>query len=583
MELGSAILQVLMSFVILALLLAGIGSALRSLLGLRTDNTAALSLSVWVGYGLTLFCLQIWHLVLPVNVIAFCFFGIIGLGGLVWNRTDLWNWLRSVATIGWAGFAIVGVWLAYVVLLADVATGPIRNVDTGIYQYSSVRWMATYAIVPGLANLNARLGFNNSSLLFPTLLDAGFWLRSAQHVTCGVLFVALAAQFASATYGVIIQKIPKSSDVFAIFVLGYALHHSYFDATAFSTDMPVFGLASIVFIQIIRVVRDEIEDTREKAFVVAAAIFLAAVAISAKLSICVFAGCAALIVLWTTRTTVAKDAFGRRMLLGSIGASVLCLIIWSVRGVIVTGYPFFPLTVGAMPVEWRVPKNTADVVHHWITCWARKPWAHWKETLGRSDWIPGWWKTEMLPDVWDFRVPIAVFILSLVATGVHFRGARRSPLWLLLIPNIASLIFWFLTAPGIRLGTGNFWILAATCAMLAAFLMEHSGRPRLTKAFCALGLVVSLAASMSFQWVITEPGPSGGFYPSPQIEYFKFPTDSGLTVLIPKNMNEPASWDSPLPTTPYPHRKLSLRRPGDLSSGFKVEPFDDSIVIGITP
>ena len=587
MDLANAILAALASIVTVILLLAGIGCLIRSVFKLRTDSVQKSLLSIWIGYGSTLFTLQIWHLFSAVNLIAFLIFGLTGLCGLLLNRKDLWRWLRSVRSIGVTGYVITGLLALYALVLSDVAIGPIRNVDTGIYHYSAVRWMTTFPVVPGLANLNTRLGFNNSSLLFPALLDSGFWPRSAQHISSGVIFLTLAAQFAAAAFGVLTNTPAKLSDVFAVFVLGFGLHHSYYDATAFSTDMPVFALASVLYIQVIRIVRDELDDPRELAFTTGAAIFLAAVAISSKISLCVFTGSAVVIVLWTQWPRLRADAFGKRIVMGSLAASVVCMVIWSIRGAIVTGYPLYPITTGALAVDWRVPKETAVVVQHWITCWARRPWAHWKETLGRSDWIADWFRVEILPQVWDFQIPILLCILTAIPIVTQLRlakkGSLRSPLWLLLIPNLLSLIYWFFSAPGLRLGAGNFWLLAATCATLATFVLNEGLDPIYSKLFTRGGILLGFVAAAVVQWIILVPGSAGGWYPAPQITYFKFPSDSGLIVLIPENVNEPSSWDSPLPTTPYPHRRLALRRPGDLSSGFKVEPFDDSTVIGITP
>jgi len=475
--------------------------------------------------------------------------------------------------------------LIYSIILADVAIGPMRNIDSGIYHYSILRWTATYSIVPGLANLNARLGFNSSSLLFPTLLDSGFWPRSAQHVCSCTLFFALAAQLASSAYRLLTQNTALRSDVFAIFVLGFGVHYSYMEATAFSTDAPVFALSTVVFFHIFRIVCDEISEPRERAFVTAAVVFLAAVAISAKLSVCVLVGSATLILLWMTRRDDAGNVFRKRIVAASIALSAFGLIVWCVRNAIITGYPLFPLTLGALPVDWRLPRATPEVIQFWITGWARKPWGHWKDTQGRWDWISSWWSGQILPNVWEFRIPVALTLFSIVAGlfGKRADNAARKPVWPFLIPNLLSLVYWFLTAPALRLGAGIFWLLAATCAVLAFSRLEQTGRIRLARTFCAAGLLMAFISAAAVQRTILIAGPDAGFFPTWRITFLSFPSDNGVTVLIPADAGEPATWDSPLPTTPYPHRRLALRRTDDLSSGFKLEPFDDSIIVGIPP
>jgi hypothetical protein len=48
-------------------------------------------------------------------------------------------------------------------------------------------------------------------------------------------------------------------------------------------------------------------------------------------------------------------------------------------------------------------------------------------------------------------------------------------------------------------------------------------------------------------------------------------TDSGLVVHVPKDSTEDQCWDAPLPCAPSADRRLRLRRPGDLGSGFVID------------
>ena len=51
-----------------------------------------------------------------------------------------------------------------------------------------------YAIVPGLANLNGPLAFNNAHLLYAAMLDWGPWTRLIHHVANGLLLGAVLLQ-----------------------------------------------------------------------------------------------------------------------------------------------------------------------------------------------------------------------------------------------------------------------------------------------------------------------------------------------------------------------------------------------------
>ena len=48
------------------------------------------------------------------------------------------------------------------------------NYDSGLYHFSSIRWINEYAIVPGLGNLHGRLAFNQSFFTYVAALNPFF-------------------------------------------------------------------------------------------------------------------------------------------------------------------------------------------------------------------------------------------------------------------------------------------------------------------------------------------------------------------------------------------------------------------------
>src|SRR5262249_24842366 len=90
--------------------------------------------------------------------------------------------------------AIVGIVACLVV--AFLSCDAVILFDTGLYHLQAVKWNATYSVVPGLANLLARFGYNNSSLVFATFVD-GVWEGVSVHATSGFLLAAVLAQWFS--------------------------------------------------------------------------------------------------------------------------------------------------------------------------------------------------------------------------------------------------------------------------------------------------------------------------------------------------------------------------------------------------
>jgi hypothetical protein len=77
------------------------------------------------------------------------------------------------------------------------------------YEFQAVRWFFDYPLVPGLANLHGRLGFNNSHHLLAALLSRGRWAGHVNHLVNGFV-VALALVYVLVAMVRVIRR-PRSS------------------------------------------------------------------------------------------------------------------------------------------------------------------------------------------------------------------------------------------------------------------------------------------------------------------------------------------------------------------------------------
>ena len=167
------------------------------------------------------------------------------------------------------------------------------------------------------------------------------------------------------------------------------------------------------------------------------------------------------------------------------------------------------------------------------------------------------------------------------------RKTQLNPLgpecWLLLA-ILAGFAQWMWMAPQPRLGMYLPPLLGGIALMLAARAMRDVIPQRLAKIGFALLLVGALlpvaghlraeskrldggyvAAFRETLWL--PPGTDQGFYPLSKPKPREFITDSGLQIYAYKTK----CWDGKLPCSQDPVRNLWLRRPGDLSSGFRIE------------
>ena len=208
----------------------------------------------------------------------------------------------------------------------------------------------------------------------------------------------------------------------------------------------------------------------------------------------------------------------RRPFLIMVGLSTLLLGTWLWRGVVFSGYPFFPSTTLAMPVEWRMPRKDVEQFYG-LTVWcARDPdfKGSMKSTLKTWNWLPRWWR-RVLPATTRFAWPLQVGIagsvaiaLATVTSGILRKNAFH--LVLLSAPIFFDVAFWFFTAPDPRYLGPSIWLFAICPAL--TFVAESSSVGSLVSAasLCASAVPLFFLA-WEFDW--------NWRYPEPQLPTFK--------------------------------------------------------------
>ena len=91
------------------------------------------------------------------------------------------------------GFIISGIFAAIVFLIMAYGTSHgYMHYDTGLYHAQAIHWIEDYGVVPGLANLHVRLGYNSSAFALNALYSFAFISGRSYHVTAGFWALLLA-------------------------------------------------------------------------------------------------------------------------------------------------------------------------------------------------------------------------------------------------------------------------------------------------------------------------------------------------------------------------------------------------------
>jgi hypothetical protein len=561
-------LAIFFTWVALATGLIGVGSLFRGLL----SRDYFFADAFWMGLCVCVGVLEIWNLFLPITSWVTIFLLSAALFGHLVNRSVLLDNIRARSRPS-SSLVLSGV--SIVLFIAFRATGPCDHVDTGLYGASAVRWILTYPAVPGLANLHGRLGFNSSVFLCTAALGQGVWRDLAYHLFTGFGLAAMCITILPPCTRVIRRSPTSATDWFhsilAIPVFFWAARSRIVGA---QTDEPAtivcLVAAGIVF-DALRLKRGNAEGNSETPRI-AVATSLFALAVTFKLSTIVFAllaWCLAFRWIWTTSRSLPK----RRMYIaGALAVTLAILLPWSARGIILSGYPFFPVTALSLPFNWRTPPDVANWYAAGVRSWGRIPDASPSDTQGLA-WV-GAWLSRAVRNRVSFQVPLVISLGGLaVALGFRIRGKFRAAcpwLWLLL-PSLAGAGFWFMASPDMRFGQFAIWTAAGTLGSWGIVAATSERRGGHTGAAMAVLLGLLVWCLISFGW--KEPYRTLGSVRElpalPKAEVGVRRTISGLGVYVPAQGN--LCWDAPLPCTPYFDETLRLRRGPSMRWGFTSE------------
>lgn len=582
-EYVAGVICVVLSQIVLAGAFAGIGLAVRRTFGLTTPNMDDVFTAFWLGFSAIVVGLMLWHFVLPVTVVVLMLALLVGAAGFLMSRRDI---AAAFASEGWRTRR--GWLLAMVIVALYVANQGVADLtysDSALYHLQAVAWNKSYALVPGLANLYGPLGFNNASLLYGAMLDVGPWGGLGHRLANGLLLQVLALRVIIAVARIASQgRRAAGNEVFLVTLIPAVVALSLLGrlssyATATATAIVVLVIAERLY-ALLTVPR----EARETAYGVFCITTLSAIAVTLKLSAVVFAAPVTLVVLgvWLRRRA-RDDGMRRRTFAYALGAALLIGGAWMTRSVILSGYPLFPSTVAAMPVDWRTSTEHADAEYALAAHSAKASTMLVEVVAGRNKWgwLPRWWRIS-IRDPFDFIIPLGIALFS----GVALLWARRRPpppsaFWML-PPTLIAALAWFFLAPEGRYAIGFFWALAGLAvAEWWRIAPSSDAAPRRVVPVAIFASVSTLVIVPALHIPLEAPGSagktlvksvirmwdSGGWYNQiAQPKLMPYRTASGLMVSVP----EDRCWSAPVPCTPNPASTLELRDATNIRRGFRV-------------
>lgn len=598
---------VIFSWIYIFLILTGLGIWLIKLSKIKKFSSEIIFSSFWLGFFSVIFILQIWNLFLKVDFIIFILISIIGISGLIFKFKNIWQlFIKSYSRLYYLYLAIIfvlAIWLTHRAIL------PPLNPDSANYHITAIKWINNYPVVPGLGNLFDRLAYNNSSFLYVAFLEAGFWLQKSSYISNGIFIFVLLAFIVLCIFKFFINKSDlKYHNIFIILMLAPIFRESWLtNMSSPSPDLPVFLIGILLSYYFLKFIENYDNKEDKQTFTLFMIVILSSLGIVIKLNFIVFGLLTMIIVfiLWIVKIRYNISNLKKEFIY-ILFFPIFTIIPWIIRGLILSGYPFYPLAYSPFNFDWKIPVNDVAKMNNIIKGWARLPGKRYTDAIGNWHWLKEWIIVNILHRL-ELILPILLIITGIILI-IIFKNKLKEKIpslkffWFFSISLVFSIIYWFLSAPDPRFAGSMLWDLGIGILTISFIIIFKFKIPKLRVFIILLSLFLTLTycwyylpikgqrqfvKTLIFQGSISQAikkihfenyyfpvstlkrsWKNNAFYDIPEAKSQEFKTYSGLIVYVPSDGN---CWYAPLPCTTEFNPKLKLRIDNNLRYGFKIE------------
>ncbi|HEX9958007.1 MAG TPA: hypothetical protein VGA96_12145 [Fibrella sp.] len=509
--------------------------------------------------GLTVGLGWVW-LLAPINLATHLVIAALLAGYGFWQRPQpvmaLPRWKNP--GVGWlaVGLLFLAIWLRSSQLP--------RLADTGGYHAPMIEWIHEYAVVPGLANLNYRFGFNNSWFLLTAFFRFQLSPDVPWHGLNGWLMVML-GWFSLTEWHRWYQsgKHLLSAWLGGWLAVGLLLIF-HWTLSSPSPDLPTHAYVVLCFWAWLR--RTEPDQRQYTVGWTWLVLLFSLLALTTKLSAVTVLLLPAISILQTLYQRDWRNGLRLIITIGIVTGS------WWVGNVLLSGYIAYPSLsplVDWFSVDWKVPRGVIAVGLKNLQEGTRGD----NGPVFSLGWIPYWFKTRPLFEQALYAALLAAPFVVIgrrksMFTSLSGYGMAQVTAWL-------GVVFWFLLAPELRFGAGNILLALGLCYG-PVLCRATVGRGRAhwvgfsVAGLIGLAFVVAAIRRESVDWLL----PVG--YPDSPLGTYK--ADDRL-IQYPADEQRVANgirgywgncYDAALPCTPYPMPGLHWRGQ-NMQDGFRTD------------
>ena len=405
-------------------------------------------LRLLIGFMLTNVYAEIWSIFLPVNMWAVYILVFITLVIAYMCKQDM----AETVNISKAPKPAVIASVAVILLMAYGSSRGYMHYDTTLYHASAIRWIEEYGVVPGLANLQSRYGYNSAEFAHNALYSFKWYTGRSLHCTTG--FLAMVSAHLLYDKELFTGKRTIQSVDFVRIGLLYYLGVLFAQMVSPASDY----VANLLIFDILILMLGRVKDRTLPADHYVLISLLAIYGITVKVSL---APMVLICLIPFVYYIIKKDV---RSILFCIVSGLVIAMPYFIRGYILSGWILYPSTLIKLGnPDWQVPIGEAQYDAKEISMWGRgiTDATKWSEVT-LTNWIPSWFAAL---DTVEKVLITAVITSTVVLVAIEIRlglsknrrGLQRYNIllelpiaWIMLL----GVVTWFVGAPLVRYGLG---------------------------------------------------------------------------------------------------------------------------------
>ncbi len=327
--------------------------------------------------------------------------------------------------------------------------------DTGLYHAQSIRWIEEYGVVPGLAALQARFGYNSSAFALTALYSMKEIMGQSLHATSG--FFALLSSFTALNlYKVFTDKRVRLSD-FARIGLIFYLSVIFSEMMSPASDY----YAQILLFVVLILWLEEDEWQKEKRIQnptpYGLLCILLVYAASVKFSVAPL-----LLLVIKPAYMLLKQKDTRQIVICLLGGTITILPFF-VRNVMISGWLVYPFAgIDLFSVDWKIPKGQVQYDAMEIGIYGKGITDVTKWDTPFIQWCPAWFAGLKTLEKLFVLATVAAVVFGVVYAIIVFvkycKGHKKETLSYSLAFLLVFMVFtigtafWFVSAPLVRYG-----------------------------------------------------------------------------------------------------------------------------------